>query len=131
MHTKYIRNRRSGYSSLISVLVTGAIVTAIAMSVVIIAISEGQLALSGEFNERILHRAEGCVEDVLIRLNKSNSITAGALTTAEGTCTVAIVSHTGNSWTFTVNATGNGITKRIRITAQRAASVTVNEWIEY
>jgi len=123
------KTHHTGYIAIVSVLVIGVVVFAIGMSVSLLSISEGQLALSGENNERALHLTEGCAEDALLRLNKTHTLPA-SIVLPEGTCTITINSHVGNNWTFTVAGTLNTLTKRIQISATRTSKVTVTSWLE-
>ena len=118
-----------GYIALTTVLVVGVVLLTIGLSVSLVAISEGQLALSGRRNESTLDLAEACVEDALLRLNSTNALNT-TITLPQGTCSLVVNSQVGSTWTFTVTGTAETLAKKIQVTAVRASTVSVTSWLE-
>jgi len=122
-------NTIQGYIALTSVLVVGVVLLTIGLSVSLIAISEGQLSLSGRKNESALDLTEACVEDALLHLSDANALNT-TIVLPEGTCTLVVDSQVGTAWMFTVTGTHETLTKKIQVTATRGSSVSVTSWRE-
>jgi Tfp pilus assembly protein PilX len=120
---------KKGYIALTTVLVVGVVLLTIGLSVSLIAISEGQLSLSGRKNETVLNLTESCVQDALLRLSNTNALNA-TVTLPEGTCTLVVDSHVGTTWTFTVTGIFEGHTKKIQTIAVRGSAVSVTSSLE-
>lgn len=123
------RQRSQGYVALVSVLVIAAVILTIGISVSLIAISEGQTSLAGKKSEEAIDFVEGCVEDVLLRLNKDGSIPT-QIPFPEGICDVIINSQSGDDWTFTVSGEIDNYTKNIQVEASRGSTIAINSWLE-
>jgi len=122
-------NTKKGYIALTTVLVVGVVLLIIGLSVSLIAISEGQLSLSGRRNETTRDLTESCVEDALLLLNTTNTVNT-TITLPEGTCTLTVNSTVGTTWDFTVTSTNETLTKKIQVIAVRGSTVTVTSWLE-
>jgi len=118
-----------GYIALTTVLVVGVVLLIIGLSVSLIAISEGQLSLSGRKNETALNLTESCVHDALLRLSNTNALNT-TITIPEGTCSLTVDSNVGTTWVFTVAGTFGGNTKKIQTTAVRGSTVSVTSSLE-
>ena len=123
------REAISGYIALTTVLVVGVVLLTIGLSVSLIAISEGQLSLSGRRNETALDLTEACIEDALLRLNTTGALNT-TITIPEGTCSLVVNSNVGSTWTFTVIGISDALTKKIQVTATRGSTVVVSSWLE-
>ena len=121
------RGHAGGYVALSSILIISTVILVIGISVSLLSISESQLSLGEKKNEETVDFVEGCVEDALLELNNSGSISS-TKTLPEGTCSVTIDSQSGNDWTFTVSGTQDSHTKNIQVSATRDTSVTVTSW---
>jgi len=119
----------NGYIALTTVLVVGVVLVTIGLSVSLLAISEGQLALSGQRNEKTLDLVEGCVEVGLLQFRNTSTVDA-TIVLPEGTCSVTVNGATPTVWDGTVVATAETVTKKIRVKAIRATSVAVTSWLE-
>lgn len=123
-HTK-----RPGYIALTTVLVVGVVLLIIGFSVSLIAISEGQLALSGRRNETALNLTESCVQDALLQVRSTNALNT-TIILPEGSCPLVVDSHVGTTWVFTVTGIFEGHTKKIQTTAVRGSTVSVTASLE-
>ena len=120
---------KKGYIALTTVLVVGVVLVTIGLSVSLIAISEGQLSLSGRKNETALNLTESCVQDALLRLGTTNALNT-TITLPEGTCSLVVDSTVGTTWTFTVTGVFEGHTKKLQTIAIRGSTVTVTSSLE-
>ena len=120
---------KKGYIALTTVLVVGVVLVTIGLSVSLIAISEGQLSLSGRKNETALNLIESCVQDALLRLSNTNALNT-TITLPEGTCSLVVDSTVGTTWTFTVAGAFEGHTKKMQTIAVRGSTVSVTSSLE-
>lgn len=118
-----------GYIALTTVLVVGVVLLTIGLSVSLIAISEGQLSLSGRRSESTRNITESCIEDALLRLSNTNTVNT-TVTLPEGVCSLVVNSTVGNTWTFTLTGTSETVTKKIQVVAVRGSVVSVTSWLE-
>ena len=119
----------NGYIALTSLIVVTALVILIGISVSALSINDLQSSFAAFRNEEGIDLVESCVEDALLRLNEEGSI-PGSITIAGRTCSVTLNSQVGSNWDFTVEATNEGYTKRIRVTASRTSTVSITSWKE-
>lgn len=122
-------SHHTGYIALTTVLVVGVVLVTIGLSVSLLAISEGQLALSGRRNESTLDIVEGCVEVGLLQFRNTNTVDA-TIVLPEGTCLVTVNEATPIVWDGIVAATVDTVTKKIRVKATQGTSVSVTSWLE-
>jgi hypothetical protein len=120
---------KKGYVALSSVLVIAAVVVVIGVTVSLLSISEAQMSLASKKGHESLLLTDGCVEEVLLYLNK-RGILPSTVTTPHGNCGVTQNSQTGMQWTFTVNGSFEGYHKKIQVTATRDSVVYINSWKE-
>ena len=118
-----------GYVAISTVIVVVAVLLIILTTTSLVAISEGQMSLSGKKADESSNLVEGCVEDALIRINKSNNLPT-SLILPEGQCTVTIDSHVGNDWKFTISGSVDNYTKKVQVQASRGSVITITNWKE-
>ena len=121
--------RLKGYIAISSVLVISVIVVVIGVSVSLLSISEAQTSLGGKKGEDALNLADSCVEEALIRISEDNFLPS-SLSSPQGSCDIGINSSGGGDWDFTVTADYETYQKKIRVTAQRGAEVSLISWKE-
>lgn len=120
---------QSGYIALASVLVIAAVVVTIGLSTSLLSINEAQTSLGGAKNDESLDIVEGCVEDALVRLNKTNAIPT-QIPLPQGTCDVTIDAQSGTDWTFTAIGIVDNHTKKIQVEASRTTTISITSWEE-
>ena len=118
-----------GYIALSSILVISAVVLVIGISTSLLSVNDLLSSTSGKKGDETVDFVEACIEDALLRLNKDNTIPT-TITLPVGDCSVTINSQVGNDWDFTVEATLDGFTRKIRVVATRSSSVTITSWQE-
>lgn len=122
--------RERGYIAIISVLIIGAVVLAIAVTVSLLAIGEGQTSLALTKGEDALQFSEGCMEDAMLKALNNNSYVGGTITRPEGTCTIT-ASKSSNNWTVTATSTATVYRRTIQAHFTRSGrSITITDWQE-
>ncbi len=90
--------RRSGYILLISILIIGAICSAILASLLMLGINAGQVSQSVQESNQALGLAAGCAEYALLQLRASPAYAGDEeLTYSNGVCDVLAVGGVGNN----------------------------------
>lgn len=125
-----INNNCGGYIALSTVLITLALVLLIGLSTSLLSINDLFSSYSGKKSNSTVDFAEACVEDVLLKLNEENVVVAGSMSLPQGGCNVAINTHVGNVWDFTVSTNAEGYYKNIRVNATRGSTVTITSWLD-
>ena len=120
---------QEGYIALLSVIVIGTLLVIIGISLSLASINQLQFSLASTKGHQTLVLVETCVEEALLSLNKTSTI-ASQITLPEGVCNVTMNSSSGNNYDFTVVATLDGHTKKVRVAATRDSSVTITSWSE-
>lgn len=123
---------RKGYIALVSVILIGALGTAIMISVINSGISAGKtdFSLQQSGGGRVL--ASSCAEEALQQILETGTTSSnGALTIGSGTCSYFITSTNGQN--ITINSTGvlGTITSKIKvIIATTTPSIVLSSWKE-
>jgi len=98
-------NQKNGYIAITTILIVSVVVLALSTTVALVAIGEGQSALSASYGEDELQLVDGCVEDALLKVRASATYNGGTFTRPEGTCSVGSpISKVGTTWTMTVTS---------------------------
>lgn len=124
-----MRKNNNGYVAITTVLVVGAVLLTVGVAITINSINEAQISLAETKKEAALALVESCVQDGLLRINKSNSLPA-TITLPQGTCNVTINSHIGNAWIFSVSGVFGGFKKNIQVSASRTSTIGITNWQE-
>lgn len=124
-----VRKNDDGYVAITTVLIVGAVLLTVGVALTVNSINEAQSSLAEIKNEASLALVESCVQDGLLRINKSNSLPT-TITLPQGMCDVTINSHIGNAWTFSVSGVFGGFTKNVQVSANRTSTIGVTNWQE-
>lgn len=90
--------RREGYILLITILIIGAIASAILSSLMLLGISGAQVSFSVQQSEQALAAAQGCAEYALLKLRQSPSYAGNEFRTlGNDTCEVLTIGGIGNN----------------------------------
>lgn len=123
----------SGYIAISTVVIILAVILALTITMSYSAIGEAQSGLSVLQGEENLQEAEGCVEDVMLKI-RSNPVTVASVTRPEGTCSVNYTASGPTNWDMTVtfqSTTSTGIRRSIRVIFTRSATgLTMTSWNE-
>jgi len=127
--TNEISPQQRGYIALVSVLVIGAIMVVIIITVSLVSISEGQMSYAEYKKEETIDIVEACIEEALYRL-KRTEVVQEQFPLLEATCSATLNSQSGDDWDFTVTASTSGFLKKIRVDATSGNTITINSWQE-
>lgn len=121
---------RGGYITLISVLVVGAVGTAIGVSLLLLSLGAGRTSFSGEQSAQARAMAEGCAEEALQAVRDS-AVCAGSssLLFAAGSCDASV---TVDDLLCRVEAAGRvgDVVKRTVVTLSSVSPLTIDSWQE-
>lgn len=120
---------QEGYIAISSVLVILAIILLITLSVSLLAVDGAQISLQSTLREDSNRLVEGCVQEVLLRLNIDDALPT-SVSLPEITCSVTENSHVGNDWNFTVSGSSGSYSNSVTVAATRDTTVTVTSWQE-
>lgn len=118
-----------GFIALSTVLVVGVVSIAIASSIALLSIGQGQSGFALTNGESTWSFIDGCAENALLKIWASPSYSGGNITIPEGTCTVSI-SHVGTIYTLSVSTTATNYKRTVQITLVRNATITITSWNE-
>lgn len=117
-----------GYISLIAVTVIGAVVTVVAMGLVLLGLGHTRTSLSEIQSANALAAANSCAEEALNQIGLSSIYTGtGGLTLANATCTYTVIAASTSS----IVATGvsGSVTRAVDIDlSARSPSITFTSW---
>ena len=126
-------NRKSGFVTLISVIILTSISLIVISSQLLISTDNyiSNRRVSDSLQARVL--ADTCVEIALNRLKLSNAYTGNDTEVLSiGTCSISTISGSGNTnRSFTTSATYNNMTRRVSITVSSIdPNLTISSWQE-
>jgi len=126
---KNVKEDQRGIAILIVVLVLGAVILLLSMTLGLGSISENQISLyQGQATEMFIN-ADGCAEEALTKINSDNNYVGGNLTIGATSCTIT-VSGNGNTRTIDINATKNNYSKFLQLTVNLSPTFSVSTWQE-
>lgn len=127
------RTQRGGYTFLLSVLFIGAIATAVASTLLLLAWMEMRDSQVLERSQRAFLLAQDCADRGLLELFRDNAYVGGeTLTTSDGGCSILLVGGSGNeNRTLCTEGISGGAVRRLEIILQRILpSVQILSWQE-
>jgi hypothetical protein len=122
----------SGYVTLISLLVVGAVGVAIALSVILLGIGSSRTAFAIEQSDTAQGFANACAEEGLQQIRDAIAFTgSGNLTFSRGTCTYTVASQGGQNRTVITSGTVGTVVRRVSISITHITPViTISSWQE-
>ena len=124
---------RSGFVLLITVLIVGAIGTAILSSLLLLGISANKVSLSVQESAQALASAQACAEYALLQLRESPTYTGNESLPIDGhTCDIRTINGIGNTnRSICVEGRAGDSYRRLEIVVDRILPVTkVFSWQE-
>lgn len=122
-----------GYIALSTVLVMLVVIMGIIMTTTYSAITEGQSGLALFQGEQNFQGAEGCAEDVMLKI-RTNPVTVNSVTRPEGTCTISYTLSGPTNWDMTVtfqSTVSTNIQRKIKVIFVRnPTGITLTSWNE-
>jgi len=120
---------KSGYAAITSIIVILVVIVLVGIATSYLSLGNAMMSLGQSKGEGTRSLVESCIEDALLRYNKTNVLPT-SITTPLGTCTLTIDIQTGSAATFTTSATLGNNSKSIQVSSTRTGSVAVVNWIQ-
>lgn len=127
-----MKNREDGYVALLSVLILGAIATAVGVALLITGVDAQRETLVTQHSVQARSLADACAEEALLQLH-DNAAFSGSnnFTLANNTCTYTVASTGVSSRTITTTATvGNVVRKVLVYVTMSSSSISITSWQE-
>lgn len=130
METKFLS--QSGFVTLLSTLVVGAVGLAITTSVILLGLASYRTSFAGQQSAQARSLADVCAEEGLQQIRDLTSYTGtGTLTVGQGSCTYTVASQGGESRTVSAEGIVGTVTRRALITVTTInPSIVVSSWQE-
>jgi hypothetical protein len=126
-----VRNNQSGYIALLTILIVGAVTTAVALTLLLGGADNQRTSLVTQQSAQARALASACAEEALQVLRDNNSYTGtSGLTLPTGNCSYVV---TNGSGTRSVLATGTvqNVVRKIQVYATLSvSSISVISWQE-
>lgn len=125
-------SEEKGYVTLLSVLILGAIGTAIAVSLLLLGVSSSRTSFALEQSNQAKALVNTCAEEALQQIRDSTPFTGtGNLTLGQGTCSYTVTSQGGHNRTITSSGTVGTILRKVKILIDTInPSINVTSWQE-
>lgn len=128
MNTKKEQN---GYIILISVLIIGAISTAIAVSLLSIGLNSSKNSFSFEQSRQARALANSCIDLALLEIYNSSSYTgASSTSTAQGTCWYEVINTGGDARTINASSTVGPVIRKTKTQLDDVDPINIISWQE-
>lgn len=106
---------KEGYTTLVSVLVVGAVCAVIATSLLLFGVSSAKTVVALERSHRAKAFVNTCMEEALQQISDSTSFTGTAtLSWPEGVCMYTVTSQGGQNRTVIASSTVGAVIRRSR-----------------
>ena len=125
------RRSESGYVALLSVLIVGAVATAIALTLLLSGTDNQRLSLVSQQSAQARALAGSCAEEALQVLHDNTTYTGtGSLTLSTGSCTYT-VSNTAGTRSILATGTVQNVTRKVQAYAIiSSSSISITSWQE-
>jgi Tfp pilus assembly protein PilX len=125
-------SKQNGYIALMTVLILGAVATAIAVALLVTGTDSSRSAIVTQQSIAARHLAQACAEEALQSINDFTSyVGTGNLSYTAGTCTYTVTNTGGATRTITSTGTVNGVVKKLTIYATIGSStISITSWQE-
>lgn len=122
----------SGYITLVSVLVVGAIGVTVAISLVLLGVGSSQTSFTDERSNQAKGLANACAEEALQQIHDSLSFTgSGILTLGQGVCGYSVTNEGGSNRTIISSSTVDMVVRKITIQInQISPTIQILSWQE-
>lgn len=127
-----IRSNPSGYVTLLSVLVVGAVGLAISISLVLLGTASSLSSFTMEQSNQAKGLANACSEAALQQIHDNTAYTGTAgLTLGQGTCSYTVTNTGGTTRTVAASGTVGTIVRRVTILVSSLSPlITLTSWQE-
>ncbi len=112
----HYKKQESGYITLISVLVVGAVGVAVTLSIILLGLGSSKTSFAVEQSDQAKAIANACAEEALQQIRDSSSfVGSGNLTVGQGTCGYSVSSQGGENRTVIASGIVGTIVRKITI----------------
>lgn len=125
-------NNRSGYITLISVLIVGAVGVAITLSIILLGVGSSRSSYAVEQSYQAKALANACAEEALQQIRDSLPFTgSGNLTLGQGACTYMVTNQGGQNRAIIASGTVGTIVRKVKIIIDKInPTIQVVSWQE-
>jgi len=122
----------NGFITLVSVLVVGAVGTAISASVVLLGLGASRTSFAIEQSNQAKALSIACSDEALMQIRYDTSYSgSGNLTLGQGTCSYTVAAGAGEARTITSSGTVGTITRKVETSISAInPAITVSSWQE-
>lgn len=128
----YKLQANKGYIALITVLVTGAVGVAIAVSLLLLGLGSSRTSFALEQSNQAKALADGCAEEALQQIRDSTPFEGtGNVSLGQGNCTYTVTKQTGQNRTITSSGTVGTIVRKVKIIIDKITpNINIVSWQE-
>lgn len=121
-----------GFVTLTSVLIVGAVGTAIAVSLLLLGLGSTRSSFALEQSKQARALADACAEEALQQIHDSTPFEGtGSLTLGQGNCTYTVTKGTGQNRTIISTGTVGTIVRKAKITIDKInPTIKITSWQE-
>src|SRR3989338_257102 len=132
LNSAFFRDNSSGFITLLSVLVIGAVATAVATSLIFLGLGSARTSFAAQQSGQARALATACAEEALERIRESSSFSGnGELNNADGICSYAVTSQGGANRAIFTTGTVAAFWRKTRITIDRInPTINIASWQE-
>jgi hypothetical protein len=124
-----MRGGEKGYIALITVLIVGAVATAISVALMLSGADSQRASTITQNSTGARGLVSACAEEALQVIHDNTSFTgSGNLTLGPGTCTYNVTTLGGNDRIIDVSGTVNATVRRAQLSITIGSSITINYW---
>jgi hypothetical protein len=129
-HSVRYNENKAGYVTLLSVLVLGAISSAVTITLLVLGIQSSQTSSSGLHSLQAHALAEACTEEALQEIRDSTLYTgSGSLSNAAGSCQYDVSSEGVERRRIQASSTVQTVTKKVEVTLDQInPEINVTSW---
>jgi len=130
MEVRHLENNRSGYVTLMLVLITGALGVGIAISLILRGIGISRSSFTEEQSAQSIAYAESCAEEALQQIRNSTPFTgSGSQIFSNGTCSYNVSSLGGDNRLIIASSTVQNISRTLSISiTQINPKIVISNW---
>jgi hypothetical protein len=120
------QSAQSGYITLLTVLVVGAVGVAISTSLLLLGLANSRTSFALVQSKQAAALADDCAEEALQQMRFATSYTGTAtLTLGTGTCNYTVTAQTGENRDIQANGTVGTIVRHVHVTVSQLTPTTV------
>lgn len=129
---KNINKKNSGYIALLSVIIVGAIATAIAVTFTLLGVGLSATSFSQEQAGQARGLANACLEEGLQQIRTLTSYTgSGILSIGQGSCTYTVTNLGGSNRLVIASSTVGTIIRKVQTNVTAITpSIVTSSWLE-